>query len=167
MSFVDKRFYRGKISRQDLVESKEGFPVLSLGVTLEGQLVDARRPSAGILECPQVEITVSLRFNPENEESLGYAVSDLEKLGFSDEDLSKLSPDSDHHVSLLEKVVHVMPTTRVYNDSPVTFWNLRFPREHKEAAIGAKNVKNSAAAEAYKKAVKSSRQKVSSEGSPF
>lgn len=160
MSFVDKRHYQGKIVRQEMVSDRNQNPILNLYILLEGMMVDSRRPEAGLLDCPKVEVMVSLRFSPDTPDAMEYSISDLQTLGFDDEDLSKLSEDHPRHFSLVGKSVYVMPTTRVYNEIPQTYWNLRFPKQREDKPLSSKDIKSSPAAEAYRELIKQSRNKV-------
>lgn len=163
-TFIDKRYYRGKVTQQEMVESRDGFPMLNLYVKLEGMLVDSRRPDSGMLECPDCEVPCVLRFPPDNPDALSYSIADLEKLGFTDEDLGKLAPGHKKHVSFVGRTVYVVPSTRVYNDTPTTYWNLRFPRTLEEKSMEASLISKSKAASAYKEALKKRKEEAVSVG---
>lgn len=155
MSFIDKRLYRGKVTRQELVEGRDGHPQLNLYARLEGMLVDGRRPEAGLTPCPEVEIQVALRFPTDNPDAMGYSIKDLEKLGFVEEDLGRLSPAAGKkHVSFVGRDVYVMPSTKTYNDFPQTFWNLRFPSAVEQKPVDPAKLTKSKAGDAYREALR-------------
>lgn len=151
--FIDRAYYRGTITRQEMVESRDGYPVLNVFVKLEGRLADIRRPDAGLVGCPQVEVMASLRFPPNNPQSMEFALSDLEQMGFTDEDFSKLAPGHPRHHSLTGRVVHIMPTKKEYNGRVDMFWNLRFPRAREYKPVDAADLVRSKAAQEYKEAL--------------
>lgn len=170
MSFVDKKLYVGKVTKQEMVEGRDQHPQLNLYVMLAGQLVDNNRPEGGAIDCPKVEVCAQLRFPSDNPEALGYAADDLEKLGFDGEDIGVLAPGAKKHVSFVGRDVYVMPSTKVYNDTPQTFWNLRFPRKRDVKAVEAAKLSKSKAADAYRDALKRRREQSSAaatEGLPF
>jgi hypothetical protein len=153
--FVDKGYYKAKITRQEVTtHSKDGFPVLNVYCQLMGLLPDARQPDAEqLLECPKVEVMTSLQFNPGDDKKMEFAASDLENLGFTDDDLSRLAEGHKRHFSLKDKVVVISPTTRTYNSLTNVYWNLRFPRQREDRPIAAKELASTKAAQAYREAL--------------
>lgn len=156
-SFVDRAYYEGEIIRQAMEEDRNGQPELALYVRLKGQLVDGRRPEAGLLPCPDVEVCARLQFPSDNPTKMGYAVNDLIALGFSSDDLAQLAPGHKKHASFVGKKVWVAPQHREYNGMRNTYWNLRFPRAREEKAFDHQSLSKSVFAQAFREAVKAAK----------
>ncbi len=153
--FNEKSYYQSKVLRQSIYFNADDIPSLVLEVKLEGQLVDVRKPEAGVLDCPNVNVEVRLTLTHENEDRLGYALKDLESLGFDGDDLERLNPANRgnkkaNFFELEGKQVYVTPQYKTYNDRESIFWNLRFPKARHDREAEKGELGKSKAAEAFK-----------------
>lgn len=149
-AFVEKATHAARVTKQDFVYGKDDVPTLILSAQLIGQLANDRKPEAGHLPCPQVEVEVRMTFPHDQEDKLKYAMNDLERLGFTDDDLELLNPANKKHRSFIGETIYVAPKTSVYNDREQTFWNLRSPKDFNQKPVEPGTMKKSKANAAFK-----------------
>ena len=117
--------YSAKITDQMLSHSRNEEPQVVLGIKIHARLKNAKNPSDGTEDCPQLEREVRITIEQDDYDRLCMAIRDLERLGFSDNDISRLHPDHPECFSLLDKDVYV----RMKEVNGSEYWNLAWVRE--------------------------------------
>ncbi len=133
--------YQAQVIKQVFSITKDETPCIALICKLQGRLVNPRRPGAGLLPCQAVEADCMLRFPANNDQVMMITYDNLTRLGFDSENIDLLNPQEPGHHSFVGKTVHVAPKEQISNDTVVTYWNLRFPKDYeaKPVASGAFN----------------------------
>lgn len=168
--FQEKKLYQATCFKQEFVKDGKGIETLSLHLKLEGMLSNNFDPTAGLLDCPRVNVEVRLAFPTEDANRFRIALRDLVSLGYEEEDLEALNPANRGNkkakfFELEGRTLYVTPSYKTYSDAESTFWNLRFPRGRKAEEIPAGAAKKSGSAEKYKALLKELKEGAA--GSPF